>query len=72
MLFYEEGKLDNGGLYYECKLDNHGRGPGVFTFLVQLVRLRIHHPLQTHPRMPDLNHLQVAPRSLFTDSIKFL
>ncbi|KAF7776158.1 hypothetical protein Agabi119p4_4551 [Agaricus bisporus var. burnettii] len=35
MLFYEEGNLNNGGLFYECKLENQGRGPGVFTFLIQ-------------------------------------
>lgn len=39
MLFYEEGKLSNGGLYYECTLkDGH---PGIFTFLKKLVVLWI-------------------------------
>ncbi|KAF9451719.1 hypothetical protein P691DRAFT_637619, partial [Macrolepiota fuliginosa MF-IS2] len=31
MLFYEEGKLSNGGLYYECIPE--GSLPGIFTFL---------------------------------------
>ncbi|KAL9712710.1 hypothetical protein Ac2012v2_003947 [Leucoagaricus gongylophorus] len=31
MLFYEEGKLSNGGLFYECLVP--GGKPGIFTFL---------------------------------------
>ena len=31
MLFYEEGKLSNGGLFYECLVPD-GK-PGIFTFL---------------------------------------
>lgn len=50
MLFYEEGNLNNGGLFYECKLENQGRGPGVFTFLIQSVRYQAS-LLQTHSRM---------------------
>ena len=35
MLFYEEGKLSNGGLFYECIVP--GGKPGIFTFLRGLV-----------------------------------
>lgn len=38
MLFYEEGKLSNGGLFYECIVP--GGKPGIFTFLRGLVDRR--------------------------------
>jgi hypothetical protein len=41
VLFYEEGKLSNGGLFYECLVQ--GGRSGIFTFLQGLVNSPYNH-----------------------------